>query len=229
MMRVRCPDCDARLEVDDEDLGRDIRCPSCRAVFPAQAEGAPPPADDPPPRRREWDDRDDFDRPRRRRYRPVGSYDDDPGEIIDDARRTVHLPALLSILACVVTIVYHAADTAFILMNPQALKNNPFNFGGAQPPPNEVIIGAKGFIFLYEVVVLAGSIAMMRMKSYKFAIAAMVMQIIPCAGVCCFPGLCVGIWGLVTLNRPDVKFGFELAEREQARGERRRDDAADDL
>lgn len=225
-MRVRCPDCDARLEVDDEDLGREVRCPSCRTVFAASPEGPAPLPDDEPRRRREHDD-DEPDRPRRRRrYRPIGEFDDDPEELIEDARRAVNVPALLSIIACILTILYHTFDTVITLMNPQLLKNNPL-MPGAQPPSTELVIAIKGFMLLYQCVVLAGSVAMMRMRAYKFSIAAMVMQIIPCAGPCCILGIGVGIWGLVVLNRPDVKDGFELAEREQGRIERSERDGED--
>lgn len=206
MISVRCPECGSRLEVDDEHLGQDVRCPACRVVFPARPGGVP----DARPARRDPDD--DDERPRRRRTRE---------DVVEDARRAVHLPALLSVIACVVTMGYHALDMAIILANPQMLKNNPFlnaGGGGFQWTP-EMYAAARVFSILWQVVTLAGSFAMMRLKAKPFAVTAMVLQIVPCgAGICCILGLPLGIWGLIVLNRPDVKDGFELARDE---GERR--------
>lgn len=211
MISVRCPECGSRLEVDDEHLGQGVRCPACRAVFEARPAGVPearpsrrgPDEDDDRPRRPRDDD-DDYDRPRRRRR----TRDD----VIDDARRAVFLPALLSAIACILSILFHVADTAFIIANPNAMQNNPLmKMGGGQPPPIEVIYAGKAFVLVYGLVALAGSFAMMRLKARPFAVTAMVLQIVPCLGACCLLTLPLGIWGLIVLNNPDVKDGFDLA------------------
>ncbi len=218
MPTSRCPRCDTRVRVEDEDLGHDVECPSCGAVFAARPAGEPPrrpDGEEDRPRRSRYDEEeDDFDdRPRRRRRRR------DLQEVVEDARRAVFLPALFTILAAAASILYHAADTAFILMNPQALNNLPFVPRG-NPPPIEVIVAAKVFIFLWEAAAVAGAGAMMRLRSHPFAVVAMVMQVIPCTGVCCVATLPFGVWGLVVLNRPDVKDGFEAAARLRERAAR---------
>jgi predicted Zn finger-like uncharacterized protein len=211
----RCPRCDTRVRVEDADLGYDVECPSCGAVFAARPEGEPPRRAEPDdgPRRRYEDEDDSEERPRRRRRRR------DLEEVVEDARRAVFLPALFTILAAAVSILYHAADTAFILMNPQALNNLPFVPRG-NPPPIGVIVAAKVCIFLWEAAAVAGAGAMMRLRSHPFAVVAMVMQVIPCTGVCCVATLPFGVWGLVVLNRPDVKDGFEAAARLRERAAR---------
>jgi hypothetical protein len=200
-------------------VGHDVECPSCGAVFAARPEGEPPrrpdDEDDRPRRSRSDEEEDDYDdRPRRRqRYRPG------PEGLADEAKRAVFLPGLFTILAAAASMLFHAADLALILTNPQALKNNPLIPAG-NPPPTEVIVAAKVFIFLWEAVAVAGAGAMMRLRSRGFALTAMVMQIIPCAGLCCVITLPFGVWGLVALNRPDVKDGFEAAAWLRERGAR---------
>lgn len=226
MISVRCPECGSRLEVDDEHLGMDVKCPACRAVFEARPGGAPPagrgPDDEDDGRPRPRDDAEDDDRPRRRRRRTRE-------EVIDDARQRVFVPALLSAISCVLAVLFHAADTAFIVLNPNALKNNPLaNWGGGAPPPMEVVYATKAFILIYGLVALAGSFAMMRLKARSFAMTAMVMQVVPCLGACCLLSLPLGIWGLIVLNNPDVKDAFELAAAEDRRPARDRDRGDDD-
>jgi hypothetical protein len=194
-------------------------------VFEARPGDARPPRpgpdDDDRPRRPRDDYEDEDDRPRRRRRRTRE-------DVIDDARRAVHLPGLLSAIVCLLAIAYHAVDLAVTLANPQLLKNNPLMFGQPPPPP-EQIVAVKAFVFLYALVAAAGSFAMMRLKARPFAMTAMAMQLVPCLGPCCLLTLPLGIWGLVVLNNPDVKDGFELAAAEAAwRPARGRDRDRDD-
>src|SRR5438552_7695970 len=86
---VNCPQCDRKLRVPDELLGKKVKCPTCGNTFNAEVEElspSPPPAPRPEPRRplgpppgvarrrddEEEDDEDDqreaaLGRPRRRR------------------------------------------------------------------------------------------------------------------------------------------------------------------
>lgn len=57
--------------------------------------------------------------------------------------------------------------------------------------------------------VLFGSIKMLRLQSYGLAMAACIAALLPCQ-CCCLLGLPFGIWGLVVLNKPEVKAGFNL-------------------
>jgi predicted Zn finger-like uncharacterized protein len=236
---TRCPECGAQVRVEDPDLGYDVECPTCRAVFRAGGAAAPRRGDDPdetfplrddpadrPSRRRPADDEDDDDDRPRRRGRRRRDDDLDDEEVVEEARRAIHLPALLSMIVAILAILYQLADTAFVLLNPQALQGNPFMAPGGQPPPMEAIIGIKVFAISWCALTLVGTISMLRMKSHSFAMAAMVLQMVPCSGPCCLVGLPLGIWGLVSLNRPDVSDGFKLA----ARGvqPRERDDDFDD-
>lgn len=69
-----CPSCQAKLTVAVSDLGLDVECPYCKAVYKAKKAGAVATTEERPSRRRrDEDDDDDDDRPRRKRE----NYDDD--------------------------------------------------------------------------------------------------------------------------------------------------------
>jgi predicted Zn finger-like uncharacterized protein len=95
---VQCPECQRKLKVPDNLLGKKVKCPTCGATFTAASEAAPEPAPAPAPARRprreeayeeepappareredyEEDEGDLEDRPRRRRRRrrPIGDYE----------------------------------------------------------------------------------------------------------------------------------------------------------
>ncbi|OWK45052.1 hypothetical protein [Fimbriiglobus ruber] len=243
---VRCPVCRAESQVDAADLGYQVACPGCGESFVARTGDAGPP---PERSRRRHDDEDrrpdDEDRSPRRRYNEddYDDYDDgprrrfrDPEDDVERARAAVHPVAIISIVVCSLVIFIGIVEFAWTLVNPQAVNNNPFNFGKAPGQAQGQAQGQAHFVgFLtgracvvfLQLVVLAGSIAMLRLKSRPLAITAMVMQVLPCAGVCCIVTLPVGIWGLVVLFRPDVVEAFN-AEIDRPRRRRRTRDGDDD-
>jgi len=238
---VSCPSCNAKVQIEDHDVGYDVECPYCQKVFPGKVSrsSSPPPARRPDPEPEDTDPYAFGDKPMKPKMprRPSGSrYDDDNDEddrydyrprrrsryeddyrsdeeVIEDAKAAVFMPAIINIIISIIALLFHIADLAFILLNPQAMKNNPF--GGGPPPAMEVVIGGKIFIFLCIFITLAGTFSMMRLKNRTLAMIAMVMQILPCSGLCCILGLPFGIWGIVALNKPEVTEGFELVARER--------------
>lgn len=56
---------------------------------------------------------------------------------------------------------------------------------------------------------LIGSLSMMKLKSYNFAMATAIIMLIPCGNCCCFLNIGAGIWALVVLSKPEVKTAFE--------------------
>lgn len=57
-------------------------------------------------------------------------------------------------------------------------------------------------------IVLAGSLKMLKVRSYSFAKAASIISLIPCIGPCYVAGIPFGIWALVVLGKPEVKAAF---------------------
>lgn len=57
------------------------------------------------------------------------------------------------------------------------------------------------------VLIIAGSIQMLRRRGYGLAMTASVVAMLPCSPSCIL-GLPFGIWSLVVLNRPEVRDAF---------------------
>jgi hypothetical protein len=58
-----------------------------------------------------------------------------------------------------------------------------------------------------------GALQMKNLKNYGLAMAASIVALLPCVGPCCCIGLPIGIWSIVTLVKPEVKAGFDAANR----------------
>ena len=57
------------------------------------------------------------------------------------------------------------------------------------------------------VLILAGSIQMLRRRGYELAMTGSVLAMLPCSPSCIL-GLPFGIWSLVVLNNPQVREAF---------------------
>jgi hypothetical protein len=208
---TRCPSCDRALQVPDELLGQEVRCPSCQATFiaSATAPAAPPPLPAPaepqlelPPReplprfrpedRREYDtddyDDDDYDRPRRRR----GSR--------ADARAAVSGPATALMVVGGLAI----ATSMLVLVLVLAGAHMPGRFNKNDPALNglSAVIG-----IVWSIVILVAASTMKGLSSYRFAMAGAIVAMLPCH--CCFLlGLPFGIWALIVINKPEVRSAF---------------------
>jgi hypothetical protein len=80
---ITCPDCDRKLRVPDDLIGKKVKCPGCSVMFTAVAGGAPPRAarPAPPPQEHIEDPIEDPSEERRRRRESVvrrDDYDDRP-------------------------------------------------------------------------------------------------------------------------------------------------------
>src|SRR6266481_3625561 len=62
--------------------------------------------------------------------------------------------------------------------------------------------------FAIGVVMIIGALRMMRLESYRWAMAASVLALLPCSPVSLL-GLVTGIWSLVVLNRRNVIAAFD--------------------
>lgn len=64
-----------------------------------------------------------------------------------------------------------------------------------------------GFAVVLNGVIIFGAIKMRQLQGHTFAIVTCILAMLPCS-CCCFFGLPFAIWGLVVLNKPDVKSQF---------------------
>ena len=211
--QIRCPSCDAALRVPEGLLGSAVKCPKCMTTFTAELPppqsvrpDLPPPEESPPIRIRE--DADDFggedeDRPRRRRRRRRGR---DYG----DAEAEVSGPAIALMVVSGLSIAGALVDLVFRVINLALGTSGPL--GRMSKAPDFAIGTVLGggfdlFSAFLAVVILVGAIKMKNLRAYGLALTACVLAIVP-IHCCCILGIPFGIWGLVVLNKPEVKDAF---------------------
>jgi hypothetical protein len=130
------------------------------------------------------------------------------------ALEAVKGPAIALIITAALGIAYYCFNGAYTLIagGPMFHREMPANIPaewqsfihGMQGPlagvMSFVIAAVNGFV-------LFGALKMLRLQSRPLAMAACIVAMIPC-GCCCLVGIPFGIWGLVMLNKPEVKSQF---------------------
>ncbi|MDB5307437.1 MAG: hypothetical protein JWO38_1639 [Gemmataceae bacterium] len=224
-LSIDCPACGEPLEVDDEYRAWKVRCPRCRHEFrPADVAGtADEPGDYPPP-------------PRRSRRRSDTWLSDD--EVVARAKALVAGPAswlrvlgVLGVLAGLVGIVGAVAFGMYVAENPAQAKRDMKVQNEEDLIVNVVLIGVCSvFSLVFGGLMTYGAIKMGRLESHGWAVATSVLAIVSIlfCTCCLVTGVPLGIWGLVTLTRPDVQAGFDVVARRRDRGYRRSRDAYED-
>jgi len=66
---------------------------------------------------------------------------------------------------------------------------------------------------LAHIMILTGAYSMLTLRSYKLAVASMILCMIPCLSPCLVLGVPVGVWGLVVLCMANVRQAFQTADR----------------
>lgn len=70
-------------------------------------------------------------------------------------------------------------------------------------------IGALVVWIATTAAILWGSIAMLRLRSYRDAFVAAVLSVIPFCSPCFVLGIPFGIWAIIVLMRPEVRVRFQ--------------------
>ena len=109
--------------------------------------------------------------------------------------------AILGFLAQVGGLVM---NTAFASMAAQQTQNMPW---AGMMSGTAAIAGAVIGI-ITSVLVLVGGRKMKKLESYGLVMTASIVAMIPCISPCCLVGLPIGIWAVMTLNKPEVKNAF---------------------
>ena len=128
------------------------------------------------------------------------------------AASKVKPPAIALIVLAVLYILFLIVDLVGRVFN--LASGEVPNFGNQDLDPQALYIGAViggvvavAFIIL-QVVVIIGSLKMISLSSYRMAMTASVLSVIPCVSGCCIIGIPFGIWALVVLKDPVVKAAF---------------------
>ena len=124
-------------------------------------------------------------------------------------------PAIALIVVAALGIAYYCFNGIYVLAGGgPAFQHISAN---ASPAVRQFFEGARGpmagvFSFVFAALngfVLWGAIKMLRLQSFGLAMATCIVAMVPlCTGCCCILGLPFGIWGLVVLNKPEVKSQF---------------------
>jgi hypothetical protein len=127
------------------------------------------------------------------------------------AQEALNVPSILimvmagiGILSALYGIVAGGGLPPALLENPQftpEMRSMLTKFAGGGRIMNVVSLGLDGLM-------IYGALQMRQLKNFGLAMASSIIVMIPCAGCCCLLGLPVGIWALVTLNKPEVKSAF---------------------
>jgi hypothetical protein len=200
-----CPSCNRDLRIPEGLVGKTVRCPACQVTFvaqvtpePAEVEMAPQEPVAAPPAGHLEEMYERYDAPRRRRKE-------------EQAQSLLMGPgiALLVIGTLAVLLAFLGGlANALPVIQGRAAPPNPFFPKGAVALPPVIRIALPildGLI--YGGFLIAGSICMLKRRAYAMAMTATIIAMIPC-NCCCLFGLPFGIWGLVTLTKPEVKDAF---------------------
>lgn len=93
----------------------------------------------------------------------------------------------------------------------QVTGQTPLSSSGAPPPAFQSGLGLviNGVGLASGLVVSIAVIRMKRFTGHAHAIVASILAMLPCISPCCFLGLPIGAWSLMTLLSPDVRAAFD--------------------
>jgi hypothetical protein len=145
---------------------------------------------------------------------PPGGFDNAPNP---HAAGKAKAPAIALIVVNVLGILlalFGIASNALLLVTGDSMGGGYDSYGGgyqasADPTVNAAIGIAQGVFGLFcGGFIIFGLVRMMQGRSWGIALAAVIMNMLPCTGPCCCLGLFVGIWGLIVLFDSEVKASF---------------------
>jgi hypothetical protein len=210
---IPCPACRRLLRLPDAVLGQVVRCPSCQATFTAApAEPSPPAGDSAPAPAGTINARGEIVRdPQEQPAAPdappwkVGPQERDEDYPVIDTR-----PAALSQVAGPANGLLAVGVIALCLTGlgvTVAFLNLGSGMGSLGTEDMIVSLFSYALGFTWGGLVTVGAVRMKKLESIGLAMTACIVAMLPCNG-CCVLGLPFGIWGLVVLNRPEVKAAF---------------------
>jgi hypothetical protein len=129
-----------------------------------------------------------------------------------DAARLVRGPAIFLLVLAILDLLASLVGVAFVALG-QAIPTFP-----GMPQENVELQQKISFLFSVPayalgigigVVRLIGSLKMMKLQSYNFAMATAILTLLPCGTCCCLINIGAGIWALVVLSKPEVKSAFQ--------------------
>jgi hypothetical protein len=203
-----CTHCGRRLRVPDEAAGKQAQCPECSGLTRVPTEVWPQPAAPSGEPETGGGAFSPYAAPTT--AAPAWSYESYTSRRQTAAARVAGpataliVFAILGIVLCVIGLALAFFGVSFLALEPRR--------GGPEAEEAAVQLVVSGFQAIVGIVVsiliLIGAIKMRRLESQGWATAAAVMAMIPCVSPCCILGLPFGIWALVAMGDPQVKWAF---------------------
>ena len=209
-IQVNCPSCGQSLRVPDELLGRNVRCPQCQTTF--EAAGAAETAAEESPSFEQWQ-----------------TSETPPPSSHERARQAIMIPAILLLVVGILGVLlsgYYLFTGLFLGQNPDLVRQQmkvSLEMQGKKveelrPEERQMVEAISGWIgpgytiaglvgIPLSLLVVFGSIQMLRLRMRGLAVTASVVAMLPYS-CCCVLGLPIGIWSLMVLARPEVKAAF---------------------
>lgn len=219
---ITCSSCGATLRVPETLLGKNVKCPKCQNTFRAEAPAPAEPEEAeeriadapvrsssrrsaPPPE--EYDDEappedEDEDRPRRGRRGRGRSAE--AASLVAGPAIALMVVGGLAIALSIVSLLLNILGVGL------AAAGSGRAGAGAQPDlAANAVSGIGGAIFglCWGSLITVGAVKMKGLSSYGMAMTSCIVAMLPC-NLCCLLGLPFGIWGLVMINKPEVKDAF---------------------
>lgn len=195
---IFCRDCNHKLRIPEELMGKPVQCPECKSVFIApppnpeggtsaaiQSSSPSPPSFQP----------SEFERPE-----PPQTGDSD-GKVL--------APAFTLLAVSLLGVLLNAVELLLTIFEPNLMKQM---MAGFKPPPGMDIttlqlIGRSVFLLVSFVAAL-GAVSMMKRTLYPLAIIGSFAAIFNIGDCCCILGAPAGIWALIVLFQSDVRESF---------------------
>jgi hypothetical protein len=197
MSTVNCPACEEALELDDTYRDWTVRCPHCgREFVPSEVGRRPPPRDEP-----DEDDGGDY----------VYGYEESDRR---EALALVSAPAICMEVVGWSGVVIAGALCALLVVGALSDRN-----GG------EALLlmsGCLGVLVIpYSLAMAVGGYHMRNLSSRGWAMAAAILGVasFTLISVCGVLHTAVGVWALVTLDKPVVRRAFGMSDRRKRRWE----------
>jgi hypothetical protein len=136
-----------------------------------------------------------------------------------EAAARLKAPAIILMVLAAVSIVLNLSAPLTKRMQMDAM----IKFGANMMPPEALAELEKsrdagmtaqdwGTMVLFvglSAVIFAGARSMLKLRGFGLAMAAAILALTPCGvGCCCVISLPIGVWALITLNKPEVKSQF---------------------
>ena len=160
---------------------------------------------------------------------PYSTTDGNASGGLQAAKSKIAVPAIALIVDGVLTVIYalYAGLSGILVMagmNPMvAAQQAQFdqmaangqsaeqiemirNMSNMMAGPGGIVIALIALVC--GLLIVWGAIKMKNLQSRGLAMTAAVLAIIPCTSACCIIGLPFGIWGIVTMNDPNVRAHF---------------------